>query len=77
MKLCVANMATTDMTPRPERVAAVPSSPAPARRRLESMFDGDEEDAPTTLYAAARKSSPRLSADHRKLSAAMAAVLAG
>lgn len=82
MKLCVANLARTDMTPRPARVS-VPSTdraPSPAaapQRKLESMFDGDEDDAPTTLYAPGRRSSPRLSAEHRKLSAAMAAVLAG
>lgn len=47
MKLCVACLARTDMTPRPSEVVTAPSSSA--RPRLDSMFDAEEE-IPTTLY---------------------------
>ena len=48
MKLCVACLARTDMTPRPVEVVAAPSSGV--RPSLDSMFDVEEE-IPTTLYA--------------------------
>ncbi len=58
MKLCVANLARADLTPRPAEVMLRTRStieerePLGARMRqaLSSLFD-EEEDLPTTLYA--------------------------
>lgn len=58
MKLCVANLARADLTPRPAEVALRTRStvetpqPLAARMReaLSSLFE-DEDELPTTLYA--------------------------
>ncbi len=51
MKLCVACLARTDMTPRPPSAVdpvEAASRPAP-RAELDSLFDAEEE-IPTSLY---------------------------
>ncbi len=58
MKLCVANLARADLTPRPAEVllrmrsAADEREPLSARMRqaLSSLFE-EEDEMPTTLYA--------------------------
>ncbi len=62
MKLCVACLARTDMSPRPAAasVKAPVSSGAPREGKLDvagalaSMFEIDEEDLPTTVYTKRR-----------------------
>lgn len=66
MKLCVANLARTDMTPRPAEVSVV------ARPKLDSIFEIEEDEAPTTVYAA-RRPLPKLKTRRTK-DAALAAI---
>ena len=54
MKLCITCLARTDMTPRPGDVverSPQPSSAKPlgTRGRLDSIFDYDDDEIPTTL----------------------------
>lgn len=66
MKLCVANLARTDMTPRPAEVSVM------ARPKLDSIFDVEEDEAPTTVYAS-RRPLPKAKA-RRVKDAALAAI---
>lgn len=61
MKLCVACLARTDMSPRPAPSAKAPvSSSAPREGKLDvagalaSLFEVEEEDLPTTVYTKRR-----------------------
>lgn len=48
MKLCVACLARTDMTPRPAEVREA------VRPKLDSIFDVEEDELPTTLHVSRR-----------------------
>jgi hypothetical protein len=56
MKLCVANLARTDLTPRPDTalLAVKPAHVAEGSVVDVALFETDEEDVPTTVYSPKR-----------------------
>ena len=61
MKLSVACLARTDLTPRPAAVEVTSDLMVGPRPALDSLFDVDD-DLPTTLYKPTRASRTRLRA---------------